>query len=71
MEKSGLWTKRRTADFLFADMIDDPKKRLVKLNNWISRKIIPKKVMDKMGKEILFFEDTLKDWLNERKRRET
>jgi len=78
MEKSGLWTKRKTADFLvfcikrhsaacsscspqagllcqplhkirflFADMIDDPKKRLVKLNNWISRKIIPKKVMDK------------------------
>jgi len=50
-------------------MIDDPKKRLIKLNNWISRKIIPKKVMDKMGKEILFFEDSLKEWLEERKRK--
>ncbi|MBR1620258.1 hypothetical protein IJ674_10265 [bacterium] len=69
MEKSGLWTKRKTADFLFADMIDNPQKRLIKLNNWIARKIIPAKVMDKMGKEIVFFEDSLKDWLEERKRK--
>ena len=67
MEKSGLWTKRRTADFLFADMIDDPQKRLIKLNNWIARKILPSKVMDKMGKEIIFFEDSLKNWFEERK----
>ncbi|MBQ8636299.1 hypothetical protein IJX73_00760 [bacterium] len=67
MEKSGLWTKRRTADFLFADMIDDPQKRLIKLNNWIARKILPSKVMDKMGKEIIFFEDSLKNWIEERK----
>ncbi|MCD7740494.1 MAG: hypothetical protein LUH11_04010 [Candidatus Gastranaerophilales bacterium] len=69
MEKSGLWTKRKTADYLFADMIDDPKKRLIKLNNWISRKIIPKNVTVKMGKEIIFFEDSLKNWLETRKRK--
>ncbi|DAB16888.1 TPA: hypothetical protein CPT98_07205 [Candidatus Gastranaerophilales bacterium HUM_19] len=69
MEKSGLWTKQKTADYLFADMVDNPKKRLIKLNNWIARKIIPRKVMDKMGKEIVFFEDSVKEWLEERKRK--
>lgn len=69
MEKSGLWMKRKTADFLFADMVDDPKKRLIKLNNWIARKIIPQRIMDKMGREIVFFEDSLKEWLEERKRK--
>ena len=50
-------------------MVDNPKKRLIKLNNWIARKIIPRKVMDKMGKEIVFFEDSVKEWLEERKRK--
>lgn len=66
-EKSGFWTKRKVADYLFADMINDPKKRLIKLNNWIARNIIPKKVMNKMGREIIFFEDLLKEWIEERK----
>lgn len=69
METSGLWTKQKAADFLFQDMISDPKKRREKLNNWINRKKIPKKCMDKIGKEIIFFEDVLKEWIEERKRR--
>ena len=66
-EKSGFWTKRKVAEYLVADMINDPKKRLIKLNNWIARNIIPKKVMNKMGREIIFFEDLLKEWIEERK----
>lgn len=68
METSGFWSKQKTADFLFSEMISDPQKRKEKLNNWIARKHIPKKCMDKIGKEILFFEDKLKEWVDERKR---
>lgn len=68
MEKSGLWSKQKAADFLFLEMVADPEKRKEKLNNWIARKKIPKKCMDKIGKEIIFFEDKLKQWLEDMKR---
>lgn len=68
MEKSGLWSKQKTADFLFSEMISDPQRRKEKLNNWINRNHIPKKCMDKIGKEILFFEDKVKQWLEDRKK---
>lgn len=67
MEKSSFWSKQKTADFLFQDMIKEPKKRIEKLNNWITRKRIPQKCMDKIGKEIIFFGDVLQDWIRERK----
>ena len=67
MEKSDLWSKEKMADFLFQDMITDPKRRKEKLNNWINRNRIPKKCMDKIGKEIIFFGDVVKEWLRERK----
>lgn len=69
MEISGLWSKQNAADFLFSEMITDPKKRKEKLNNWIARKHIPAKCMNKIGKEIVFFEDSIKEWLNEQKRK--
>lgn len=68
MEKSGLWSKQKTADFLFQDVIDNPQRRKEKLNNWINRKIIPKNITGKFGKDVLFFEDELKKWLETRKR---
>jgi hypothetical protein len=67
MEKSELWSKQKTADFLFSEMVDDPKKRKEKLNNWINRNRIPKKCMDKIGNEVIFFGDVIKEWLKERK----
>jgi len=67
METSGLWSKQKAADFLFSDVVPDSKKRLEKLNNRITRKRIPLKCMDKIGREILFFGDVLKDWVNQRK----
>lgn len=67
MENACLWNKQKAADFLFSDMIADPKKRLIKLNNWITRKHIPKNCMDKIGREILFFGDVLKKWIESRK----
>ena len=66
MENSGLWSKQKAADYLFSQMIDNPQRRKEKLNNWIARNHIPKKCMNKIGKEILFFEDTLKEWIKER-----
>ena len=68
MEKSGLWSKQKTADFLFQDVINDPHKRKEKLNNWINRKIIPRDITGKFGKDVLFYEERLKDWLDSKKR---
>ena len=67
MDNAGLWNKQKAADFLFSDMIAEPKKRLIKLNNWIARNHIPKNCMDKIGREIIFFGDTLKNWIKDRK----
>ncbi len=64
---SKLWNKQKAADYLFSEMIDDPKKRLIKLNNWITRHHIPKNCMDKIGREILFFGDVLQNWIENRK----
>lgn len=69
MENSGYWNKQRAADYLFGELITDPKKRLIKLNNWITRKHLPKKCYDKVGKEIIIFGDILKQWIDERKQR--
>lgn len=68
MEKSGLWSKQKTADYLFQDVINDSQKRKEKLNNWINRKIIPKSITGKFGKDVLFFSEDLKKWLETRKR---
>lgn len=67
MENAGLWNKQKAADFLFSSMIDNPEKRLIKLNNWITRNHIPKKCMDKVGGEVIFFADVLKNWIESRK----
>lgn len=66
METSGLWSKQNAADFLFSEMISDPYKRKVKLNNWISRNHIPKNCINKIGKEIFFFKDELKLWTKQK-----
>ena len=67
MDNAGLWSKQKAADFLFSEMIEDPKKRLIKLNNWITRKHIPKSCMDKIGGEVLFFAEKLRGWIKGRK----